>query len=203
MHVLITGITYSGKSNLAKRFAKMAKDSGVNVIVYDPTKSSGWPDGINKYSSPKLFLDAVKDFKNGFIFLDEAKTLFDYDTREAEKLLYKKRHDGVLTYVIAQRARMIPPNARNMCSVLFAFKQHRKDVDILTEEYGDTLLNVDRLEIGDCIYSNGFSYKFLQLDYSEGLPPLIIGNDNQGGINDSEKQDETEQENADVFEEET
>ena len=193
MHVLITGITYSGKSWLAKRLAKAAIDAGQNVIVYDPTKSNGWPKGIQKHTSPALFLEATKEFKNGYIFMDEAKTVFDFNTKEAEKLLYKKRHDGVLTYVISQRARMIPPNARNMCSVLFAFKQHKKDIDILTEEYGDELYSVEGLELGECLHSNGFSHKLLKLDYSNGLPPIIVLNEKELMTSEKELRKEEEE----------
>lgn len=172
MHNLIVGNSYSGKSNLAKYFAKQAVLKGESVIVYDPLKSTGWPETARKYADPEKFLQDMDTFINAHVFVDEAKTLWDHDWPRSDKLLYQKRHDGILVYVIAQRTKMVPPNARNQCSKLFAFKQQTEDAKILAAEYDEALIAARALSKGEFLVSNGFHSMAMHLDYSKGLPPV-------------------------------
>ena len=169
MHNLIVGITYTGKTNLCK---SIAHNSDKNIIVYDPLSSTGWGDNAIKFSSPDKFFKYIETAQNAFVFVDEGKTLWDVNPKEADKLLYKRRHQGLLTFVIAQRTMMIPPNARNMCSKVFAFKQRKNDCDILREEYGEAFAQCLNLELGEFIATDGFNVSRMYLDYSQ-FPPLI------------------------------
>lgn len=175
MHNLIVGASYSGKTNLCKRFAYDAVMSNQSVLVYDPLKSTGWPKQARKISDPELFLNAIEKTTSAHVFIDEAKTLWNYDTRRADAILYQKRHQGILAYVIGQRAEgMIPPNARNQCSKLFAFKQSKKDAETLALEYTQPeIMSVQSLKEGEFIYTNSYSIQKLALDYSRGNPPFI------------------------------
>lgn len=174
MHNLIVGASYSGKSNLAKRFAENAKLSGANVVVYDPLLSSGWPDGAKKFSTPGAFLDHIDTAESAHVFIDEAKTLWNHDVKRSDAVLYQKRHQGLLVYVIGQRAEgMIPPNARNQCSKVFAFRQSKKDAETLAHEYGDILLGCTTLNKNMFIFADGFSGGQAALDYKTGTPPTI------------------------------
>ncbi len=172
MHILIVGNTMSGKSNLAKSFASQKQ----NVIVFDPLKSNGWPNSIAKFSDPDLFFKTIKQSSDAHIFCDEAKILWDADKKEADRLLYNRRHQGLLVYLIAQRTRMIPPNGRNQCSRVFAFRQQKDDADILAQEYTPEFTQCLNLRMGDFIGSDGFSTQSYHLDYSTGLPPKIVKN---------------------------
>lgn len=169
MHNLIVGITYTGKTNLCK---SIAVNTNTDVIVYDPLSSTGWGDNAIKFSSIDKFFKHIETAQNAYVFVDEGKTLWDQNPREADKLLYKRRHQGLLTFVIAQRTMMIPPNARNMCSKVFAFKQRKNDCDILREEYGEEFKNCLNLELGEFIATDGFNVEYMKLDYSV-YPPLI------------------------------
>lgn len=174
MHNLIVGSSGSGKSNLAKRFAENAVISGAAVIVFDPLRSSGWPESAQKFTTAEAFLDHIEIAQSAHVFIDEAKILWNADPKRADMVLYQKRHQGLLVYVIGQRAEgMIPPNARNQCSKVFAFRQSKKDADTLAQEYGDLLSSITTLKKNDFVYSDGFSGGKAALDYSNGLPPQI------------------------------
>jgi len=173
MHILTVGNSFTGKSNLNKRFALDAQKRGHDVVVFDPLKATDWPDGINKYASPELFLQHIEQIESAHVFVDEAKILWDHDYKRADRLLYNRRHQGLLVYLIAQRTRMVPPNARNQCSHVFAFRQQKIDADILSEEYHDGLSATRGLSPGEFIYSDGFAIKTGKLDYKQGVPPKI------------------------------
>lgn len=174
MHNLILGISFSGKTQLAKRLAHQAKARGENGFVYDPLKSGGWPEGWEKFSSPRLFLERMKTAQSAHVFTDEAKTLWEYDAPEADKLLYQRRHNGLLVYVIAQRAKMVPPNARVQCSKIYCFKQNGQDPRILADEYDEILLRTKHLREHEFIYSNGFNGGLYKLDFTKGTPPGVV-----------------------------
>lgn len=170
MHNLIVGISYTGKSNLCKRIA--ADMNGANIIVYDPLQSPGWPENASKFSSPDKFLSHVEKASNAFVFVDEAKTLWDHDDKKADALLYKRRHQGLLVFVIAQRATMVKPNARNQCSKLFAFKQTADDAKTLAGNFHDGLDDIlPQLAPGEFVYTDGHTLQVFELDYAD-LPPF-------------------------------
>lgn len=164
VHRLIVGQSMSGKTNLAKHIA--GGFSG-DVLVFDPVKSCGWPTDAMKFSDPEKFLKHAIKATTCAVFIDEAKLLWDYDTRRADRLLYQKRHDGLLVHLIAQRAKMIRPNARDQCATLYAFKQSREDVDILKGNFGEALEAANTLKKGEFIVSDGFSAQRFALDYSK------------------------------------
>lgn len=170
MHVLIVGISYSGKTNFAKRLAA----EQASVIVFDPLKSSGWPQHAQKYSDPEHFLKVMETAQSAHVFVDESKLLWDANPKEADRLLYNRRHQGLLIYLIAQRTNMIPPNGRNMCSRVFAFKQNKFDADILALEKTPEFKKLPFLDSGHFIGSNGFETSHYKLDYSNGKPPAIV-----------------------------
>lgn len=175
MHTLIVGASYSGKSKLAKRFAATAEKRGEKIVVYDPLKTADWPDSAIKYSNPERFLDEVWDYENVHVFVDESKTLFDYDKTRAEKLAYLGRHGGRLVYFIGQRAMsMIPPNARNQCGKVFAFKQSKKDSEVLADEYSEIFMRCPRLPKIHFVASDGFNDVSGRLDFSTGEVPEIV-----------------------------
>lgn len=174
MHNLIVGASYSGKSNLAKRLALQAEKRGEKIVVHDPLKSSGWPKSAILYGKSEVFVREIWEHENCHVFVDESKPLFDNYKNEAEKLAYLGRHGGRLIYFIGQRAMsMIPPNARNQCGKVFAFKQSVKDSATLAEEYHDIFYQCPRLDKGQFVCSDGFRAFSGALDYSNGLPPFI------------------------------
>ena len=168
MHVLIIGRSGSGKSNLAKCIARDAVGHE-DLIVYDPTESKGWPEEAVKYSDPEKFLSDVFNVQNAHVFVDECKTLWDHDEKRASQLVYRLRHNGLLFYLIAQRAMgMVPPNARNQCATLIAFRTSAKDSEVLAAEFGESILACSRLPSGHAIYTDGFGSRKIQMVYVDG-----------------------------------
>lgn len=174
MHNLIVGNSTSGKSELAKAIARTESAKGHDVIVYDPLKSKGWPENAIKFSDPKMFLLKMEHAESAFVFVDEAKTLFEYDESEANKLLYKRRHQGLMVFLIAQRTRMVPPNARNQCSRVFVFRQQKDDSKTLGEEYTAILHEAKDIPKLEFIASDGFDHVKGRLDFSSGKAEIKL-----------------------------
>lgn len=165
MHILIIGRSGSGKSNFAKCLANDGSDLE-DIIVYDPTESEGWPAKAIKYSDPEQFLNDIFNCYSAHVFIDESKTLWDHDEKRASQLIYRLRHNGLLFYLIAQRAMgMVPPNARNQCETLVAFRTSAKDADILAAEYGDDILGAPKLSKGQAILCDGFKTVNITMQY--------------------------------------
>lgn len=174
MHVLTVGNSFTGKSWLNKRIATEQAARGDNIIVFDPLSSGGWPESAVKFSSPEKFIAHVKKAQSAHVFIDEAKVLWDSGAKlakEADKTLYNRRHQGLLVYLIAQRTMMVPPNARNQCSRVFAFRQTKTDADILAAEFNEVLQNVRQMPDGEFIAVRGLAHAYGKLDFSE-MPPL-------------------------------
>lgn len=172
MHILIVGQITSGKSNLAKYFASM-QDA---VIVYDPLKSTGWPEHAIKFSDPEKFLEFIKTARDSYVYIDEAKTLADYDEKRFNEILYKRRHQGLLVYLIAQRTKMVKPNARNQCARVFAFKQSPDDAKELAEDFHSGIVNCAKVEKDNFIVADVFMSEQYKLNY-ETYPPVPIKTD--------------------------
>lgn len=173
MHNLIVGNSLSGKSWLAKHFAQKFASQGQAVAVFDPLKGEGWPVSAVKFADPSLFVEEIFNLKSHYVFIDEAKLLFEAEPQMGEKLAYQGRHWGHMVYFIAQRTAMIPPNARNQCSRVFAFKQQKKDADTLAQEYTPDMHGCLTLRKGEFIVSDGFQSTSGSLDFSGGTPPMI------------------------------
>lgn len=172
MHVLIVGQSTSGKSNLAKYFASQQE----NVVVYDPLKSAGWPEHALKFSDPEKFLRAIVSIESSYVYIDEAMTLWEYDYKRANKILYNRRHQGLLVYVIGQRATMILPHARNQCSKVFAFKQNLNDAQSLAGDYNPEVIECNRVGKGEFIAADTFTAQHYVLNYDNYPPTPILQN---------------------------
>lgn len=168
MHNLIVGMPQSGKSALAKWMANNNTKAGHKVVVFDPIKDSGWPKSAYVYHTPALFLREIWVHKNCYVYMDECKMLFDEDKREAEKLAYMGRHGGRSLSFIGTRAwGMIPPNARNMCSKVFAFKQQFQDAKILADNYNYKFMETQKLGKLNFLAGNAFEIYKGQLSFTE------------------------------------
>jgi len=175
------GNSGSGKTNLAKRLALQGAQHN-NVIVHDPTRSAGWPESAQKFGGAAPFLESLDSFIEAHVFADECKILADHDQNQFNKLGYVKRHDGVLVYFIAQRTRMIPPNARNQCTKVFAFRQQLADAKILADEYHPAFEEAAKLGKNEFIFSDGFDVMRGKLDYSEYPPKMVAKGADSGNV---------------------
>lgn len=172
MHNLVVGISNSGKTQLCKLVAN--SNPNLDVIVFDPLKSGGWGNKAKCFSTIEAFGKYLEMNQKAIVFIDEAKIVFDEDKKLAEKWLYQFRHKGYLIYLIAQRAKMIPPNARNQCSSVYAFKQKPEDAKLLADEYGDEFAELPKLKPLEFIYSNGFETTKAAIQFN-GNKPILKG----------------------------
>lgn len=170
MHLLVVGNANTGKSWLARSLA--SKHTG-RVLVFDPTKARGWPANAVKWADPGIFLAEIEMAQSAHVYVDEAADLWTFDEVRANRLLYRGRHRGLLFVLIAQRTRMVPPNARNQCSRIYAFRQQLDDAKTLAAEYHAELLKSTRLPPKVCIASDGFSATEMRLNF-DSLPPKIV-----------------------------
>lgn len=157
---------------------------GNPVVIHDPTFSANWPQNSLKFADAEQFLAYAEKAQTGVVFVDEAKKLFDFDSARAEALVYAGRHRGLLLVLIAQRTKMIPPNARNMCSRVFSFRQQRSDAIILSDEYHDIFDKTPMLPACHFVYSDGFTAQAGHLDFTKGAPPTVVWVDHEDNSNE-------------------
>ena len=171
-HKLILGQSGSGKTMLGLHLAHKAAGQGVRVVVFDPIGDPRWP--VRPIVDAGEFLAGVHGLRECLCVVDEAKTLWDVDQRIADLLLYRKRHDGVAVVLLAQRATMVRPNARDQCRVVYAFRQSVRDARVLADEWHDDLAGVSRLKPLHFIWSDGFNARRFRLDFGSGVPPRPV-----------------------------
>ena len=103
-HVLINGMTESGKTTLAKRLAAEYKKSGVGVIILDPLHDPGWQCDFQT-DDPDEFLSVCKKSERCALFIDEgSQSVGQYDT-QMHWLATMARHHGHNSHFISQRGR--------------------------------------------------------------------------------------------------
>ena len=133
----IVGMSQFGKSILAKLIAKGCAAGGHDVVVFDKTRSTGWP------ATAKKFYDATPD--------------------ELNELLYAGRHKGLFVFVIAHRYKMIPPNSRSQFSTFYIFRQKEEDIKAMEPEVADLPVDVKTLKKFEFILATTESAKILSL----------------------------------------
>ena len=137
MHTLISGITNSGKTFLAKQLAKEFKKQKRGVLVLD-VLNDNW-DCHFKTTSPQQFLAVAKSNCNCALFIDESSVSIGrgVDARAMHWLATMSRHWGHRAYFILQRINQIEPIIRSQCTEFFCFRGSATDSKLLIEETGD------------------------------------------------------------------
>ena len=136
-HVLIIGMTESGKTSLAKLLNGMYRKKGVSSIVLDPINDPGWEPGEECYVTRKQneFLRVVKQSRSCNVFIDEAgESVGQYQT-EMHWLGTRARHYGHSAHFICQRVIQVATTVRDQCSTLYLFNVSKKDSHILADDW--------------------------------------------------------------------
>jgi hypothetical protein len=133
-HVLILGMTESGKTTLARNLAARYKRAGLGVLVLDPLSDPRWQcDFIT--ADQEEFLQVFWSSRSCVAFLDEGgESVGRYDLA-MQKTATRGRHWGHSCHYIAQRATQLAPIVRDMCTHLFLFCSSAKDGKLLAEEF--------------------------------------------------------------------
>lgn len=133
-HVLILGMTESGKSTLAAQLTRHYKTQGRGVLVLDPLRDPRW---ISDYQTtdPNEFLEVVKESRSCMVFIDESgESVGQYDT-EMHWLATRGRHYGHSCHFVSQRGAQIAKTVRDQCSHLFLFCCSMDDAKLLANEF--------------------------------------------------------------------
>ena len=133
-HVLIVGMTESGKTTLAVQLAKSARDQGIPVVVLDPLADPRWQaDHIG--SDPVAFLDIAQRSRSCALFIDESAEVIGRYNDAMFWLATRARHYGHKSYFITQRTAQLAKTIRDQCRHLFMFCVSMNDAKIMADEF--------------------------------------------------------------------
>lgn len=162
MHALICGATMTGKTTLARYFARDLAAKGQSIICYDPVGSKtggveGWPPKSIVFTDPLDFADYMSGTydemtpapSNAHVFVDEADEIFSLKHPENFWMLKKGRHFGLSINVITQRPHLVAPTARNQCGKAFVFRLARQDMRNIGADFGHNLNHAPELDRGE------------------------------------------------------
>lgn len=133
-HVLILGMTESGKTTLATELAGAYHKTGFNVIVLDAMRDPRWP-GEHVYSDREQFLEVVTNSRRCMIFVDEAGEAVGQYEKEMFWLATRGRHAGHSCHFVTQRAQQLSPTVRHQTSYLALFNCAASDARLLSDEW--------------------------------------------------------------------
>ncbi len=155
MHVLILGITETGKTTLAFKLAREYRSKGIKIFVLDPDKRQEWQaDFIT--DDPEFFLETCKLNQRAALFVDEGGVTIGRYAGSSQWLATNARKWGHKAHFIAQRAQQIDPNVRNQCTSIFLFKQSVDDAKILSKDFvAPQLIDACNLKKGEYLCKVG------------------------------------------------
>jgi hypothetical protein len=133
-HVLILGMTMSGKTSLAKQLAAKYREAGVKVGVLDPLCDPEWNADFQTHDTDE-FLSMFWASRQCAWFIDEAgESVGRYD-EVMVKTATRGRHWGHRNHYISQRGTQLSRTVRDQCSQLFLFTTSLDDCKIHSSEW--------------------------------------------------------------------
>lgn len=133
-HVLILGMTLSGKTTLAKQLARHYRASGIKVGVLDPLNDPAWEADF-RTPDPDAFLRWFWDSRQCAWFIDESGDMVGQFDRTMQQTATKGRHWGHRVHYISQRGAQLARTVRDQCSKLFLFTTALDDCKIHANEW--------------------------------------------------------------------
>lgn len=162
MHVLILGITETGKTTLAFKIAGDYRKQSTDVIVLDPDMRKDWNASFIT-DDPDKFLAVCKLNQSAALFIDESGQTIGRYAGPMQWVATNSRKWGHRAYFISQRATQLDPLMRTQCSNLFLFKQSVKDSKILADEFVcPQLIHACNLKKGEYIAKIGVDGKVIK-----------------------------------------
>lgn len=148
-HVLIIGMTESGKTTLAKELNKRYRAQGTASIVLDPLNDPGWQAGEDCFQTrdKKRFLEVVKNSRSCNVFVDEAGESVGQYATEMHWLGTRARHYGHSAHFICQRTVQVATTVRDQCKTLYLFNVSKKDSITLADEWNREIIK-DSFKLG-------------------------------------------------------
>lgn len=156
-HVLILGMTLSGKTSLAKQIAALYQKSGVKVGVLDPLCDPAWHADYQT-SDPEAFLHAFWKSKQCAWFIDESGDAVGKYDDAMIRTATRGRHWGHRVHYLTQRGAQLARTVRDQCTQLFLFNTSLKDAKLHAEEWNkEELAQAHTLEQGEYFSTGRFS----------------------------------------------
>ena len=152
-HVLITGMTMSGKTTLARELARQYQAQGVPVIVLDPIRDVQWTKCADYVTDDSAdFMGAVMASQSCAVMVDEAGEAVGQYAREMFALATRARHLGHRSHFITQRPAQINPTVRDQCSRLYMFALNADASKLLSRDWNSpAILKGPELDQGEYI----------------------------------------------------
>ena len=148
-HVLILGMTESGKTTLARRLAARYKANGAGILVLDPIGDPRWNADFMT-SDPEEFLHVFWQSQRCMAFIDESGDAVGRYDRAMIRTATRGRHWGHACHYITQRAVDISRTVRDQCSQLYLFASSMDDGKVHSREWNKPeLMNCHTLQRGE------------------------------------------------------
>lgn len=155
-HVLILGMTESGKTTLATELARAYQREGYACLVLDAMRDDRWPQE-HLYTDRAEFLDIVKASRSCMVFIDEAGEAVGQYEREMFWLATRGRHLGHSVHFVTQRAQQLSPTVRYNTSYLGLFNCAATDAKLLADEWNrPALRDANTLDRGNYYWCGRF-----------------------------------------------
>jgi len=156
-HVLILGMTLSGKTSLAKRLAPVYRAQGIKVGVLDPLGDPEWRADFQT-SDPDVFLRAFWESRQCAWFIDESGDAVGKYDDAMIRTATRGRHWGHRLHYLTQRGAQLSRTVRDQCSSLFLFTTSLKDAKLHAEEWNkDDLARANTLAQGEYFSTGRFT----------------------------------------------
>ena len=157
-HVLIVGLTGSGKTTLALALSSRISRAGFQVLVLDPIGDRRWLQHTpHVFRDPRVFLAVAEDSRRCLLVVDESGEMIGHYDEEMKRCATRYRHLGHRSVFICPRAAEVSPSVRAQCTSLFAFRGSTDDARVLARQFGaPELEQMQTLERGEFIEWHAF-----------------------------------------------
>ena len=133
-HVLILGMTESGKTSLARAMCHAYKARGISTLVLDPLNDPRWQADFQT-SNPADFLRVYWANKKCAAFIDEGGLVAGRFDDTMITTATQGRHWGHNNHYISQRATLLSLTIREQCSELYLFAMAKAGCKSLAEDF--------------------------------------------------------------------
>lgn len=149
-HMLICGMTESGKTTYATGLSQGYRKQGIKSIVLDPLKDKRWGADFLTDDIDLFLKVAQNDLTYGCaVFIDESGEAMDKFNRDSSHWLATRgRHKGHNCHFICQKITQVAPIVRDQCTYLVMFQIGPTSRKQLAEEW-------NRPEIADIDLKKG------------------------------------------------
>lgn len=161
MHVLIAGITGSGKTTYANGLVSVYEQSGIASLVLDPIGDERWKQHGAAFVTDdrEIFIKTVHKARNCCLFIDESGEMIGHYNEEMFFLATRARHMGHISHFLVQRPAQVSPTIRDQCTTLILFSVSTKDAKVMADEFPkarELILAAPGFEKGEFVRANKF-----------------------------------------------